>query len=87
MLRQPFCCPPLPAHFPQRRRIPAISSATLADLTMGGMTLINIPCCLLLSGQVIRALKDYEAQKKAGKDPEFRAEHIGLDTEKLSFWK
>lgn len=54
---------------------------------MGGMTLINIPCCLLLSGQVIRALKDYEAQKKAGKDPEFRAEHIGLDTEKLSFWK
>jgi AGCS family alanine or glycine:cation symporter len=60
---------------------------TLADLTMGGMTLINIPCCLLLSGQVIRALKDYEAQKKAGKDPEFRAEHIGLDAEKLSFWK
>ena len=60
---------------------------TLADLTMGGMTLINIPCCLLLSGQVIRALKDYEAQKKAGKDPEFLAEHIGLDAEKLSFWK
>ena len=60
---------------------------TLADITMGGMTLINIPCCLLLSGQVIKALKDYEAQKKAGKDPEFHAEEIGLDPEKLSFWE
>ena len=60
---------------------------TLADITMGGMTLINIPCCLVLSGQVIRALKDYESQKKAGKDPEFKAADIGLDSEKLSYWK
>ncbi|MBR1765306.1 MAG: alanine:cation symporter family protein [Ruminococcus sp.] len=60
---------------------------TMADITMGGMTLINIPCCLLLSGQVIRALRDYEKQKKAGKDPEFLAADIGLDTEKLSLWK
>ena len=60
---------------------------TLADITMGGMTLINIPCCLLLSGQVIRALKNYEAQKKAGKDPEFHAEEIGLDPKKLSYWE
>jgi len=60
---------------------------TLADITMGGMTLINIPCCLLLSGQVIKALKHYETQKKAGKDPEFHAKEIGLDPEKLSFWE
>ena len=60
---------------------------TLADITMGGMTLINIPCCLVLSGQVIRALKDYESQKKAGKDPKFKAADIGLDSEKLSYWK
>ena len=60
---------------------------TLADITMGGMTLINIPCCLLLSGQVIRALRDYERQKKAGRDPEFHAADIGLDAQKLSFWK
>ena len=59
---------------------------TIADITMGCMTLINIPCCLLLSGQVIRALKDYEKQKRAGKDPVFRAADIGLDPEKLSFW-
>ncbi len=59
---------------------------TLADLTMGGMTLINIPCCVLLSKQVILALKDYEAQKKAGRNPEFRAEQIGLDAKKLSYW-
>ena len=60
---------------------------TLADITMGGMTLINIPCCLVLSEQVIRALKDYESQKKAGKDPEFKAADIGLDSEKLSYWE
>lgn len=59
---------------------------TLADITMGGMTLINIPCCLLLSKQAILALNDYEKQKKTGKDPEFRAAEIGLKPEKLSFW-
>jgi len=42
-------------------------------------------CCLLLSGQVIKALKHYEAQKKAGKDPEFHAEEIEPDPKKLSF--
>ena len=60
---------------------------TLADITMGGMALINIPCCLMLSKQAIAALRDYEKQKKAGKDPEFRAADIGLDAETLSFWK
>ena len=60
---------------------------TVADIMMGGMTLINIPCCLLLSGQVFRALRDYEKQKKAGIDPEFRAADIGLKPENLSFWK
>ncbi|WP_347490837.1 alanine/glycine:cation symporter family protein [Ruminococcus sp. FC2018] len=60
---------------------------TVADITMGFMTLINIPCCLMLSGQVIKALKDYEKQKKAGKDPHFAAKDIGLDESKLSYWK
>ncbi len=59
---------------------------TIADITMGFMTLINIPCCLMLSGQVFAALKDYEKQKKAGKDPAFHAEDIGLDSSELSFW-
>lgn len=58
-----------------------------ADITMGLMTLINIPCCLLLSGIAVKALKDYEKQKKEGKNPHFKAKDIGLDPDKLSFWK
>ena len=60
---------------------------TIADITMGLMTLINIPCCFMLSKQVFAALRDYEKQKKAGKDPHFLAKDIGIDTEVLSFWK
>ncbi len=60
---------------------------TIADITMGFMTLINIPCCFVLSKQVFAALRDYEKQKKEGKDPHFRAADIGLDTSVLSFWK
>ena len=62
-------------------------ACTMADITMGGMTLINIPCCLILSSTVVKALKDYESQKKKGLNPHFRAEDIGLDPDKLSFWK
>ena len=60
---------------------------TLADITMGGMTLINIPCCLLLSQYAIGALRDYEKQKKAGRNPVFHAAEIGLNPDELSFWK
>ncbi len=60
---------------------------TIADITMGLMTLINIPCCFMLSKQVFAALRDYEKQKKAGRDPHFLAKDIGIDTEVLSFWK
>ena len=37
---------------------------SLADITMGGMTLINLPACVALSGVVIKAYKDYEKQKR-----------------------
>ncbi len=60
---------------------------TMADITMGGMTLINIPCCAILSGIAIKALRDYEKQKKNGLNPHFKARNIGLDDSKLSFWK
>ena len=60
---------------------------TMADITMGGMTLINIPCCVLLSGIVIKALRDFESQRKQKKDPVFKAKDIGLDPAQLSFWK
>ncbi|MBQ7217962.1 MAG: alanine:cation symporter family protein [Ruminococcus sp.] len=67
--------------------IPMNLAWALADITMGGMTLINIPCCMILSGVAIKALKDFEKQKKLKRDPVFRAKDIGLDPEKLSFWK
>ena len=60
---------------------------TMADITMGGMTLINIPCCLILSGTVVKALRDYEAQKKEGKLPAFHAAAIGMDENELHYWK
>ncbi len=60
---------------------------TIADITMGFMTLINIPCCFVLSKQAFNALKDYERQKREGKDPHFKAEDIGIDTDVLCFWK
>lgn len=59
----------------------------LADITMGGMTLINIPCCVILSGIAIKALRDFESQKKRRLNPVFHAESIGLDPAKLHHWK
>ncbi len=59
----------------------------LADITMGGMALINIPCCALLSSVAIKACKDYEKQRKTGKDPVFIAKNIGMDESRLDFWK
>lgn len=59
----------------------------LADITMGGMTLINIPACFLLSGTAIKCAKDYEKQKREGKDPVFHAKDIDMDTADLDFWK
>lgn len=58
-----------------------------ADITMGLMTIINLPCCALLFGTVDKVLKDYEKQKDAGKNPVFMGEEVGLDTNELSFWK
>lgn len=59
----------------------------LADITMGGMTLINIPTCMILGGVAIKACKDYEKQLKEDKDPVFIAKNIGMDDSKLDFWK
>ena len=59
----------------------------LADITMGLMTIINLPCCLILSGTAIGALRDYEKQKAENKNPVFLAKNIGLKPQHLSFWK
>ena len=58
----------------------------LADVLMGLMTLINIPVIILLGKHALRALSDYRKQKKAGLDPVFRAEDIGI-RENLDYWK
>ena len=57
----------------------------MADVTMGLMTLLNLPAILLLTGPAIAALKDYTRQKKDGKDPVFLAKNIGLK-QKTEFW-
>ena len=58
----------------------------IADITMGAMTIINIPVIIILSRYVIRALKDYDMQRKAGKDPVFKSKDIGIEQE-LDCWK
>lgn len=50
----------------------------LADVTMGLMAIVNIIAILLLGNIAIKALKNYEEQKKAGKNPVFRAKDIGV---------
>lgn len=58
----------------------------IADILMGGMTLINIPVIFILSKYAIRALKDYEKQRKQGKEPVFKAQDIGLPHE-VDYWQ
>jgi AGCS family alanine or glycine:cation symporter len=69
----------------------AITSAdacwALADIAMGGMTIINLPACVVLSHEAIGALKDYEKQKKAGQNPVFRTKNIGLNPDEFDWWK
>ena len=57
----------------------------IADITMGGMTLINMPVIFILSKYAIRTLKDYERQRKAGEDPVFHVKDIGLPHE-VDYW-
>lgn len=58
----------------------------IADITMGGMTLINIPVIIILSKYALRAMDDYQKQKKQGLDPVFHSKDIGI-TEELDYWK
>ena len=67
--------------------VPMNFAWTMADITMGGMTLINIPCCVILSGIAIKARKDFEQQKKRKLNPTFHAKNIGLDSSKVQLWK
>lgn len=51
----------------------------IADITMGCMATVNILVILVLGNAAIKVLKDYEKQKKEGKDPVFKAKDVGID--------
>ncbi len=57
-----------------------------ADLLQALMVIINIPVILILIKPAVKCLNDYCKQKKAGKNPEFKASDIGIK-EDLDFWK
>lgn len=64
---------------------PAEIAWTLGDIGVGSMAWLNIIAIFLLRKPALRALEDYKRQKKAGKDPVFKAEDIGIKNAK--FWK
>ena len=58
----------------------------MADFTMGCMVMINVPVVVVMGMPAIEAMKDYQKQRKAGKDPVFKASSIGI-TKKLDYWQ
>ena len=57
----------------------------IADVTMGCMTIINMPFILILSKYAMKALKDYEQQAENGRKPVFHVRDIGLPHE-VDYW-
>ncbi|MBA9078762.1 alanine/glycine:cation symporter family protein [Rufibacter quisquiliarum] len=55
----------------------AESAWALGDIGVGLMAWLNIIAILLLQKPALRALKDYQAQKKAGKDPVYDPANLG----------
>ena len=58
---------------------------SLGDIGVGAMAWINIIAILLLSMIPFRALRSYEKQKKAGKEPEFDPDELNIKN--ADFWK
>lgn len=50
----------------------------LADITMGLMAIVNIIAIFLLGKVAFKVLKNYEKQKKAGENPVFYEDEVGL---------
>ena len=57
----------------------------IADVTMGAMTIINMPVIIYLSKYAVSALKDYEIQRKNNLEPVFKAKDIDLP-HKTDYW-
>ena len=58
---------------------------TIGDIGVGLMAWINVVAILLLSPKALKALKDYEQQKKAGEEPKFDTKALGI--EGAEFWE
>ncbi len=67
----------------------AVKTADLAwalgDIGVGLMAWLNIVAILLLQKVAFKCLRDYEAQKKAGKDPQFDPKALGI--ENAHYWE
>ena len=57
---------------------------TLGDIGVGLMAWLNIIAILILQVPALKALRDYEAQKKAGLEPQFDPEALGIKN--ADFW-
>ena len=57
-----------------------------ADVLMAFMAMINIPAIFMLKDSAIKCMKDYSEQKRAGKNPVFKASSIDLK-DKVDFWQ
>lgn len=57
----------------------------LGDIGVGLMAWLNIVAIVMLHKVAFKCLRDYEAQKKAGKDPEFDPKALGI--ENAHYWE
>lgn len=57
----------------------------MADIGVGLMAWTNLVAMVLLQNLVVKALRDYEGQKKLGLDPVFDPEEMGIENAEL--WK
>lgn len=63
----------------------ATAAWTLGDIGVGLMAWLNIIAILILQKPAFLALRDYEAQKKAGKNPTFDPDALGIKN--ADFWR
>ncbi|MEK8060210.1 alanine:cation symporter family protein, partial [Burkholderia contaminans] len=67
----------------------AVKSASVAwalgDIGVGLMAWLNIVAILLLQKPALKALRDYEAQKRAGREPTFDPAALGIAN--ATFWE
>ena len=59
----------------------------LADLALGSITFFNMLVVVLLAKPVKAMLKDYEAMKKAGKDPYYDPDRVSFKGVDVELWK